>query len=84
MQTKWVVILKQMSNYMDAFFSKQQCGFRKSYNTQYLLSVMHTRKMETAFGKEKYFKALLRDLSEALDCISHKMFLAKLHVMDLI
>lgn len=40
--------------------------------------------METAFGKEKYFKALLRDLSEALDCISHEMFLAKLHVMDLI
>ena len=30
-------IFKQISNFMEPFFSKQQCGFRKGYNTQYCL-----------------------------------------------
>ena len=28
------ITLRQISNYMDSFFSKYQCGFRKGYSTQ--------------------------------------------------
>ena len=28
------IIFRQISNYMDSFFFKYQCGFRKGYSTQ--------------------------------------------------
>ena len=34
------IILRQISNYMDSFFSKFQCGFRKGYSTQQCLLSM--------------------------------------------
>ena len=36
-------------------------------------------KWKSAVDKEKYFGALLADLSKALDCISHELIPAKLH-----
>ena len=63
---------------MEPFFSKQQCGFCKGYSTQYCLLSM-LEKWKSAVDKEKYFGALLADLSKALDCISHEFIPAKLH-----
>ena len=71
-------LLKQISNFMEPFFSKQQCGFRKGYSTQYCLLSM-LEKWKSAVDKGKYFGALLTDLSKAFDCISHELILAKLH-----
>ena len=63
---------------MEPLFSKQQCGFRKGYSTQYCLLSM-LEKWKSAVDKGKYFGALLTDLSKAFDCISHELILAKLH-----
>ena len=68
---------------MEPFFSKQQCGFRKGYSTQYCLLSM-LEKWKSAVDKGKYFGALLTDLSKAFDCISEELVLAKLHVYDFI
>ena len=71
-------LFKQISDFMEPFFSKQQCGFCKGYSTQYCLLSM-LEKWKSAVDKEKYFGALLADLSKALDCISHELIPAKLH-----
>ena len=71
-------IFRQLSNYMDQFLSKFQCGFRKGYSTQYCLLSM-LEKWKSAVDKGKSFGALLTDLSKAFDCLSHKLLLAKLH-----
>ena len=71
-------IFRQLSNYMDQFLSKFQCGFRKGYSTQYCLLSM-LEKWKSAVDKGKSFGALLTDLSKAFDCLSHELLLAKLH-----
>ena len=35
-----IIIFRQISNYIDSFFSKYQCGFRKAYSTQQCLLSM--------------------------------------------
>ena len=63
---------------MDQFLPKYQCGFRKGYSTQYCLLAM-LEKWKSAVDKGKSFGALLTDLSNAFDCLSHELLLAKLH-----
>ena len=71
-------IFRQLSNFMDQFLSKYQCGYRKGYSTQYrLLGVLE--KWKSAVDKGKSFVALLTVLSKAFDCLSHELLLAKLH-----
>ena len=72
------LLFKQISNFMEPLFSKQQCGFGKGYSTQYCLLSM-LKKWKSAVDKGKYFRALLTDLPKAFDCISHELILAKLH-----
>ena len=72
------IIFRQISNYMDSFFSKYQCGFRKGYSTQQcLLSMLEKWKHSVDNGKA--FRILLTDLPKAFDCLSHERLLAKLH-----
>ena len=71
-------IFRQISDFMDTFLSKYQCGFRKGYSTQYCLLAM-LEKWKSAVDKLKSFGALLTDLSKAFDCLSHELLLAKLH-----
>ena len=66
---------------MEPFFSKQQCGFRKGYSTQYCLLSM-LEKWKSVVDKGKYFGALLTDLSKAFDGISCELILAKVHAYD--
>ena len=68
---------KNISNFMEPFLSKQQCGFRKGYSTQYCLLSM-LEKCKSAVDKGKIFGALLTDLSNAFYCISQKLIFEKL------
>ena len=71
-------IFCQLSKFMDQFLSKYQCGFRKGYSAQYCLLAM-LEKWKSAVDKGKSFSALLTDLSQAFDCLSHELLLAKRH-----
>ena len=71
-------LFRQLSNFMDPFLSKYQCGFRKGYSTQYCLLAM-LEKWKSAVDKGKSFGALLTDLSKAFDCLSHELLFAKRH-----
>ena len=71
-------LFKQIGTFMDNFFSKFQCGFRKGYSTpQCLLALIE--KWKSAVDKGKSFGALLTDLSKAFACLPHKLLISKLH-----
>ena len=72
------IIFKQVGQFMDIYFSKFQCDFRKDYSTQQCLVVL-TELRKLAVDKWKTFPALLTDLSKAFDCLSHEVLLAELH-----
>ena len=72
------IIFKQISNYMNSFFSKYRCGFRKGYSTQECLLSM-LEKWKRAVDNGKAFGLLLTDLSKAFDCLFHERLLGKLH-----
>ena len=72
-------IFRQISNFIDPFYSKFQCGFRQGCSIQnYLPSILE--KWKAVVEKGQSFGALLTDLSKAFDCFSHELLLAKLHV----
>ena len=71
-------MFKQMSKYFEPFFSKFQCGFRKGFSAeQCLLSMLE--KWKSAVDNQKRFGALLKDLSNAFDCLLHDLLIAKLN-----
>ena len=72
------IMFKQIGEYMDPFFSKFLCGFRKGFSTQQCL-IAFIEKWKSAVYKGKYFGALLTDLSKAFDCLPHELLIAKLH-----
>ena len=72
------IMFKQIREYMDPFFSKFQCGFRKGFSTQQCL-IAFIEKWKSAVDKGKSFGALLTDLSKAFDCLPHELLTAKLH-----
>ena len=67
-----------MSAVFEDIFNKQQCGFRKGYNTQQCLLKMH-EKWKRSVGAGKVFGALLTDLSKAFDCLDHELLIAQLN-----
>ena len=76
-------MFKQMSEYFESsFFSKYQCGFRKGFSVQHCLVSM-LEKWKSATDNRKSFRALLTDLSKALDCLSHDLLIAKLNAYGL-
>ena len=81
---KNVWTMKGSSNFqfLDSCLSKQQCGFRKGYNPQYLLLVM-LEKWKNAVDQGKCFGTLLTDLFEAFDCLSHELLISKLQASGL-
>ena len=71
-------IFCQLSNFMDQLLSKYQCSFHNGYSTKYCLLAIF-KKQKSAVDNRKSFGALLTDLSEAFDRLSHELLLAKLH-----
>ena len=71
-------MFKQIEDFMENFFSKFQCGFRKGYSTQQSRTGL-IEKWKSATDKGKSFGALLTGLSNAFDCLPHDLLIAKLH-----
>ena len=69
---------RQLYSFMIEFLSKYQCGFHKGYSMQHCLLVM-LENWKSAVDKGKSFGESLIDLSNAFDCLSHELLLAKLH-----
>ena len=72
------IMFKQIVEFMDPYFSKFQCGFRKGYSTQQCL-IAFIEKWNSAIDQGKSFGAVLTDLSKAFDCLPHELLIAKLH-----
>ena len=67
-----------MATFMEKYFSKFQCGFRKCYSTQQCLIAL-TKKWKSAVDGGKSFETLLTDLSRAFGCLTHELLLANLN-----
>ena len=67
-----------MSAFFEDIFNKQQCGFRKGYNTQQCLLAM-LEKWKRSVDEGKVFGALLTDLFKAFGCLDHELLIAKLN-----
>ena len=67
-----------MYEYFDKRFSRHLCGFRKGHSTQHYLLFM-LEFLKKALDKGLSTGILLTDLSNAVDCISHELLIAKLH-----
>ena len=61
---------------------KYQCGFRKVLGTQHCLLLL-LEKWRKIVDNEEAFVAFSTDLSKAVDCPSHKLLIAKLHIYSL-
>ena len=67
-----------MYSYFYKRFSKNQCGFRKGFNTQHILLAM-MEKMKASRGNTQFCGAILTDLSKAFDCICYELLIFKLN-----
>ena len=72
------LLYNQLSKYFDSLLGTNQCGFRKGFSSQYCLLVT-LEKFKEAVDRGNQFGTLLTDLSKALDCIDHKILIAKLY-----
>ena len=72
------IIIKQIVEFIDPYFSKFQCGFSKGYSTQQCLTAF-IEKWKSAIDQGKSFGAVLTDLSKAFDCLPHELVIARLH-----
>ena len=70
-------MFKQISEFFENIFSKNQCGFRKGHSTQQCLLAM-LEKWKRSVDNGKAFGALLKDLSKGFDCLDHELLIAKL------
>ena len=70
-------IYDQIHSYFDKILSKKQCGFRKGYNAQHCLIAL-IEKWKKSVDNGGAFGALLTDLSNVFDCLSHELLIAKL------
>ena len=71
-------MFKQISEFFENIFSKNQCGFRKGHSTQQCLLAM-LEKWKRSVDSGKAFGALLTDLSTVFDRLDHKLLIAKLN-----
>ena len=76
------LLKKQILEFFDNILSKFHCGFRKGYGTQHCLLMM-LEIWKGATDNNKAFGALLTDLLNAFDCLSHDLLIDKLHACGL-
>ena len=68
-------MFKQISEFFENIFSKNQCGFRKGHSTQQCLLAM----LEKWTRPVNSGKASDADLSKVFDCLNHELPIAKLN-----
>ena len=72
------LMFKQITTFVVNKISQYLCGFRKGYNTQYVLLRL-LDKLNKSLDRAKKVGVFMMDLSKAFDCISHDLLIAKLH-----
>ena len=72
------IMFIQMPTFFEDIFNKQQCRFRKGYDTHQCLLKMLEKWKRSANGG-KVFGALLTDLSKVFDSLDHELLIAKLN-----
>ena len=77
--TKGVCLYDQIYDFFENKFSRYQCGFRTSFNTQNALLSM-VEKMLLVRDKKEVCGTIL---SKLFDCISHDLLIAKLNASGL-
>ena len=63
--------------FFDTILSKYQCGFRKGHGAQHCIIAL-PEKWHESIDRGLEFAILLTDLSNAFDCLSLDLFVAKL------
>ena len=71
-------MFKQISEFFENIFSKNQCGFRKGHSTEQCLLAM-LEKWKRSVDSSKAFGALLTDVSKAFDCLEYELLIVKLN-----
>ena len=71
-------LYKQLYDYFDVIFSRNQCGFRKGFSVVNCLLPM-IEKWRESLDQGGAYGALLTDLSKAFDYLSHELIIAKLY-----
>ena len=69
---------KQLYDYFDVIFSRNQCGFRKGFSVVNCLLPM-IEKWRESLDQGGAYGALLTDLSKAFDCLPHELIITKLY-----
>ena len=72
------IVFIKMPAFYEEIFNKQQCEFRKGYDTQQCL-LKRLEKWKRSVDGGKVFGALLTDPSKAFDCLDHEMLIAKVN-----
>ena len=71
-------LYKQLYDYFDLIFSRNQCGFRKGFSVPNSLLPM-IEKWRESLDQGDAYRTLLTDLSKAFDCFPHELIIAKLY-----
>ena len=72
-----------MVTFMDKFFSKFQCGFRKGYSTQPCIFAL-IKKYKSAIDSGKSFGVLFTNLTKSFECLPLELLLVNLNAYDFI
>ena len=73
---------KQLYDYFDVIFSRNQCGFRKGFSVvNCLLPIIE--KWRGSLNQSGACAALLTDLSKAFNCLLHELIIAKLYAYEI-
>ena len=71
-------LYKQLYDYFDVIFSRNQCGFRESFSAVNCLLPM-IEKWRESLNQGGAYGALLTDFLKALACLPHELIIAKLY-----
>ena len=72
------IMLKQILEKMNKYFSQNLCGYRKGFSTQTARTIP-LEKRKKILDNNGYTGAVLMDLSKAFDTINHDFLIAKVH-----
>ena len=75
-------LYKQLYDYFDVIFSRNQCGFRKGFSVVNCLLPM-IEKWRGSLNQSGACAALLTDLSKAFNCLLHELIIAKLYAYEI-